>query len=188
MTKTYREVDYPAELAKKFGIGTEDFIRTNRQNTAMARLCLGKLCEKEVSEIIVSQNPGAKHIDSADFVTENYAPDSKILERLATIRSRGLVKLALVSNIFPASIQYLHEHGVLEYFDRTFFSCEIGDKKPNASYFSTVLNDCDVEPEATLFLDDTSENVAAAQRLNIPSRLITESRQVYEILDGFANG
>jgi len=187
ITRDYHEVDYPAELASKFGISTEAFVRTNRQHSAMARLSLGELSESEVSDLFVSQNADARPIEPLEFVSDNYNPDPETLERLAAIRSKGLVRLALVSNIFPASIQYLRQHGVDTYFDHTFFSCEMGDRKPNESYFSTVLAACRIRPSAALFLDDTLSNIETAEKLGIPSILISDRHQVHEILDGFIN-
>jgi HAD superfamily hydrolase (TIGR01509 family) len=182
ITAGYAELDYPAELAQKFGITTDAFVVTNRETQAMARLCIGELTEAEVSAIVVSQNPDAQPIAPGDFVTANYAPCTEVLAELDRIKRAGNRKLALVSNIFPASVKYLEERGVGSYFDYLFLSCQMGSKKPEQAYFSAVLEACGVEPSGCIFLDDTYGNIEAAEQLGIPSRHIQSNKQVLEIL------
>jgi putative hydrolase of the HAD superfamily len=183
ITADYVELDYPAELAERFGISTEAFVATNRETQAMARLCIGELTEAEVSAIVVSQNPEAQPIAPEDFVTANYSPCPKVLAELDRIRRGGNRKLALASNIFPASVRYLEERGVGSYFDYQFLSCEMGSKKPEHAYFSAVLEACGVDPAGCIFLDDTFGNVEAAEQLGIPSLHIQSNEQVLKILE-----
>ncbi|WP_313791546.1 HAD-IA family hydrolase [Lacinutrix neustonica] len=51
-------------------------------------------------------------------------------------------------------------------FDRFYLSHEINLRKPNATIFEYVLKQNALKPEECLFIDDTKENILAAQQLN----------------------
>jgi putative hydrolase of the HAD superfamily len=51
----------------------------------------------------------------------------------------------------------------------TLVSCDIGYAKPDAAYFTTVLDRIGAQPSECLFVDDKPRNVAAAVALGIPS-------------------
>lgn len=50
-----------------------------------------------------------------------------------------------------------------EYFERYYYSNEIGARKPNADAFLYVLNENGLNPKHTLFIDDTLGHVKGAQ-------------------------
>jgi putative hydrolase of the HAD superfamily len=51
-----------------------------------------------------------------------------------------------------------------ELFDRTFFSHEIGYRKPNREAFDYVLKSEGLKPAETLFIDDLEHNVIGARQ------------------------
>jgi HAD superfamily hydrolase (TIGR01509 family) len=53
------------------------------------------------------------------------------------------------------------------HFDREFYSCDIGHRKPETAYFESILEALALEPAATLFIDDSRPNVDAAAALGI---------------------
>jgi glucose-1-phosphatase len=55
------------------------------------------------------------------------------------------------------------------YFSQIYFSHRIGQRKPNRLAFEYVLNDNCLDPLKTLFIDDTMQHVAGAQKLGIRS-------------------
>jgi putative hydrolase of the HAD superfamily len=57
--------------------------------------------------------------------------------------------------------------GLRELFDHAFYSCEIGFRKPDPAYFRHILETLDLEPSATLFIDDSQPNVDTAAALGI---------------------
>jgi len=50
----------------------------------------------------------------------------------------------------------------LDLFDQLFFSCEIGAVKPEREIYEHVVKSLGVEPQASLLIDDNSDNTAAA--------------------------
>lgn len=52
-------------------------------------------------------------------------------------------------------------------FDKSFFSFDLHLCKPDPDFFIYVLDRYNMKPEETLFIDDTPENILAAQKLGI---------------------
>ncbi len=52
-------------------------------------------------------------------------------------------------------------------FEQFYLSHEIGMRKPNREIFEFVLNENELKPEETLFVDDTKENIDAAASIGI---------------------
>lgn len=69
------------------------------------------------------------------------------------------------------------ENHIDNLFEKTYYSHEIGFSKPSAESFLYVINDAGLKPHETLFLDDSSANVAAAQQLGMQARVVTYGRE-----------
>jgi HAD superfamily hydrolase (TIGR01509 family) len=52
-------------------------------------------------------------------------------------------------------------------FDKTYYSYEIGYKKPDIEAFKLILDEQKLNPKEVLFLDDSDENIEAAKKLGI---------------------
>ena len=76
------------------------------------------------------------------------------------------------NEIFKATTSYNFPE---ELFHKTYYSHEIKDRKPNKSCFQHVLNDFEMDPEYTIFYDDNTENIKAAQSLGIRSVLVEKN-------------
>jgi putative hydrolase of the HAD superfamily len=94
-------------------------------------------------------------------------PDSgiRILRQLAA--SEQYV-LATVNNECRALNEYrLREFDLLNEFDAFFSSCYLGVRKPDRKIYQIALDVLQRDPEHAIFIDDRSENVAAAASLGI---------------------
>lgn len=91
---------------------------------------------------------------------------------------RGRVRLGLLSNNYPEVSAALRRDPRFAIFDALVFSNEIGVKKPDAAAFSALNVALDVPPERTAFVDDTQENLDAAERLGYRGLL-------FDTLEGF---
>ena len=109
------------------------------------------------------------------------------LEFLDSIRSK--YKLFLLSNT-----NHIHLHAFNkiyhrtkrdkpfdEYFDELYYSCEIGLRKPNADIFEFVLKNNSLEPEKTIFIDDSVQNVDAAREVGIRGILLRPGKAIEEL-------
>ena len=61
---------------------------------------------------------------------------------------------------------------VCDFFDKIFLSFKMHEAKPNISIFKTVISETNINPEETLFLDDSQDNCNAATTLGINTKLI----------------
>jgi glucose-1-phosphatase len=52
-------------------------------------------------------------------------------------------------------------------FEKVYLSHQIGDRKPNASCFDMVLNENQLIPEETLFIDDSIQHIKSAESCGI---------------------
>jgi putative hydrolase of the HAD superfamily len=75
---------------------------------------------------------------------------------------------ALLSNTEAPVMSYFKQHP-FEDIDHSFFSCEMGLRKPERGIYEKALQGLGCQPEAAVFIDDRKENVEAATRLGIPS-------------------
>jgi putative hydrolase of the HAD superfamily len=94
-------------------------------------------------------------------------PDSGIgiLHQLAA--SQQYV-LATVNNENRALNEYrLKKFDLLDAFDAFFSSCYLGIRKPDRKIYQIALDVLQRDPERAVFIDDRSENVAAAASLGI---------------------
>jgi len=68
-----------------------------------------------------------------------------------------------------------------EIFDFVYLSHEIGERKPNAAAFNYVIEKHQLEPQATLFIDDKFENIETAAKLGIQTWHLINREALYDL-------
>ncbi len=107
-------------------------------------------------------------------------------DRLELItRLKSSFNLALLSNINPLHLEHINLEcrDLFNQFDRCFFSCELGTRKPEAQIFELVLNRMGFVPEETLFVDDSPPNIDGATNLGIKAILLDQPENLSRIID-----
>lgn len=107
-----------------------------------------------------------------------------LLEKLSTHFS-----LFLLSNTnlihYKSYIKYIDEKYSLarfnKIFKRTYYSHEIGMRKPNTDIFEMVLEENLLVPQETLFIDDTAENVEGAKKTGMKSILLEKNKTITDL-------
>lgn len=64
----------------------------------------------------------------------------------------------------------MRSHGfqtIALFFDRTYFSHRVGLRKPGKEIFQQILNENELKPEHTLFIDDSPQHIETAKSLGI---------------------
>ena len=69
-------------------------------------------------------------------------------------------------------------NGFEELFEKTYFSHQIGIKKPNKEIFELVLNENNLIPEETLFIDDTKTHLVSAEKLGIKTHYLRNGEDI----------
>ncbi len=110
------------------------------------------------------------------------------IERISLIRRlrQKSKKVFLLSNI-----NELHEHAVekrfrelgeknnfLKEFDKGYYSHKIGLRKPNREIFEFVIDQHSLQPNKTLFIDDSAHHVEGARSVGINSIHLDNGRQI----------
>ena len=115
-------------------------------------------------------------------------PASRI-EMLLSLRKK--YKVFLLSNIYDRawehSVKEITSKGfhVNQCFDRLFLSHEMRLAKPDPLIFHAVVNDTGINPNETLYLDDTEENVETGRTLGFQSILVPMNN-LEQILPGLS--
>ncbi|VXC23499.1 Haloacid dehalogenase [Flavobacterium sp. 9AF] len=120
-----------------------------------------------------------KHTTSTDLVTIREAWNAILLdfplyrlEFLQMISSK--YRLFLLSNTDATHIDKF-EHKVGQSFARDFYSCfekvyfsfEIGQRKPDENTYKYIINNHNLVPKKTLFVDDKLENIEGAKKVGL---------------------
>jgi putative hydrolase of the HAD superfamily len=95
---------------------------------------------------------------------------------------RNKYPVYLLSNINQIHLEYVQSQDYWDesLFDKIFWSCDLGYRKPEPEIYLKVLEQIDVQPEKVLFFDDTPVNVEAAQALGINAVLV--DRDISDII------
>ena len=70
------------------------------------------------------------------------------------------------------------QRGYINWFDRQFYSCELGVAKPDPAYYRAILTELGLEPGAVLFIDDNEANIAGAAEVGLRAELFDLSQGV----------
>ena len=65
---------------------------------------------------------------------------------------------------------------------KPYYSHIINLRKPNLNIFEFVLQDANLIPEETLFIDDNADNIAAAKKLGIETIHHVIGEEIVEVL------
>ena len=69
-----------------------------------------------------------------------------------------------------------------EFFDKAYYSCTIGLRKPNADIYEYVLNENKLNAGNTLFIDDSAQNIETAKRLGLQTILLNPGKYIENLL------
>jgi epoxide hydrolase-like predicted phosphatase len=155
-------------------------------------------------EFLVYEKGGMTDDEFRDFVRQVYkinAPDSALDKSWnAMLRAMPLDKLSLLDklktkyNVFLLSntnnihLDYINkvmmpavsDRVLDDYFHRAYYSHLMFMRKPDAEIFERVMNDNDLKPSETLFLDDNASNVAGAASVGIQTVHVTSPNLMLE--------
>ncbi len=68
------------------------------------------------------------------------------------------------------------------FFEKTYYSHFLGMRKPAASIFELVMNENNLDPTETLFIDDSPQHLETARKLGLQTALLDSPRQLGDLL------
>lgn len=81
--------------------------------------------------------------------------------------------------------QLYQDHGVRnfeDYFDKVYYSCRMGMRKPEHQIFETVLSENNLLAKETVFIDDSAQHVKAAGECGINAYLLPKNMEIGNLL------
>ena len=122
----------------------------------------------EVSRQLTLGYPEARAREAVEAWSAPFGSvNAEVLEMVAAARKHCVV--GLVSNATDRLTKDLAALGLAAHLDFVVNSSDIGFAKPRPEIFAHALARTESQPEATVFVDDTASNVAAADALGIRS-------------------
>ncbi|HCP41466.1 MAG TPA: haloacid dehalogenase [Cryomorphaceae bacterium] len=157
---------------------TEESIQRLNQEYELGVITSGQFFQEIASSCKCLQ--GSKDIARAwNALLGKMTDPTLFLKRLA-----ASYNLCLVSNTNEAHIRSIRKqagpflwNSFVEKFEALFLSYEIGLRKPDDGYFNYVLEYMDAKPEEVLFVDDSPNNIKAAEALGINTVLFNIQEQ-----------
>ncbi len=189
------DIDYQKTLDefKKLGVhNLEDTFTLSSQVELFNQLDCGLISPEDFRNELrnhLNKNLSDSEIDNAwNALLLEWNPERiKLLENL---RNDYRIYLLSNTNIIHSKIyneQLMSLSGgknLKNYFDKVYYSYEVGLRKPNPEIFKIVLDENGLSSENTLFIDDTLEHIESARKIGLMSYHI-KPKEGETILDLF---
>ena len=110
----------------------------------------------------------------------------KKIELLKRVREKHTIFLLSNTNAIHMPIVYKNWNKVStipfsEAFDQVFLSFEIGRRKPDIETFQWVLHKNNLNPEKTLFIDDSPQHIAGAEKAGLKTHFYKSEEEFYAL-------
>jgi len=100
-------------------------------------------------------------------------------------------RIFLLSNTNDFHIEYIDNYvrnkfnidNVAELFEKAYYSHEMGLRKPDSKIFLTIINDKNLVPKETLFIDDSEQHIISAKQLNLKTYHLKSSETIVDIFN-----
>nr|WP_277626340.1 HAD-IA family hydrolase [Arsenicicoccus piscis] len=121
-----------------------------------------------LAQVLADRGRPASDVPRALLAWERIDVDPAALEVVAAVRANG-VACHLATNQMNHRRDVMRGLGYDELFDELYFSCELGEAKPDPAYFELILDRLGLTPDQVAFVDDNAPNVETARALGIRS-------------------
>ena len=179
-------------LEEHYGIskGTiSSIVMTNQDNNAWAKSERGEI---NINTFIKEFNQEALNLgfklDATNILKQLYGPLRPIMVEKIISLSKNFQLICLTNvlkdvHIFSNEKRILEVKNILNYFDKIYESYKIGMRKPEKRIYEHVLNDLNIKPENTIFLDDLGMNLKTAKLLGIHTIKVVNPIKAIKELD-----
>lgn len=167
----------PAEALRRFkALGLSDaerYLDAYTQSGIFGNLEEGKITAEDFRSKLSSLTGHELTFDECKHAWLGYRKDvpQRNLDLLKELRAKGY-RLILLSNTNPFMMDWALSSefdgkgsSLNDYFDTLYLSYRLGIMKPAPDFFRQVLDNENILPEETLFVDDGPRNVEAAGKL-----------------------
>lgn len=154
-------------LAQSLGLTYAEIDKLVFENDSSKQASLGLISEEQHWQIIACSLDLPE--DRVQYLrTEFFAGDRLDLELVDLMRSlRPAIRVGLISNAWTGMRSWIIAQKFEDAFDDMVISAEIGIAKPDARIYQAAMQNLQVLPNESVFLDDTLKNVEAAQNIGM---------------------
>ncbi|WP_343304700.1 HAD family phosphatase [Chitinophaga niabensis] len=185
-------IDYQLTHKAFTDLGIADFNTHFSQlhaNSLFEDLETGKVNEEEFLEKIKAHLPAGVTNEAIITAWNAMLLDYPVARLQLLQQLRQHYNLFLLSNtnaIHLAAFNTILEKSrgissLASFFDRTYYSHLVGLRKPGKEIYQLILDENDLRPEHTLFIDDTLPNVEAAKELGIQAIHLQAPKTILDI-------
>lgn len=146
-----------------------------RQECLFTKAGNGELSSNEFLSLIGYSNPTET---MRDYLTNFLTFDQEFLQFAE--RNYKQYHFVLLSNDVKEWSKYLFElHGLQKYFKESIISGEIHMRKPENRIFSYAIEHLQCNPQKCIFVDNSVQNLNAAQKAGMHTVLFNRDNQIY---------
>jgi epoxide hydrolase-like predicted phosphatase len=127
--------------------------------------------------------------DMADFKKDFFAGDEIDQDLMNFIRSiKKIMKSGMITNAWPGMRHYIEDvWNIANAFDVIVVSAEVKLVKPHPEIYNLALEQLELNPEETIFIDDFIENVQGAEAIGMTGIHFVSTDDVVAKLRGLLN-
>ncbi len=167
----------------------EDIYSQKEADPLFQRLEEGKLNEEEFynefKKLTSLQLTNQQIKDAWNMLLVNYRKEA--LDTLTNIKHKySLYLLSNTNIIHQQAFNKIYEEQIgagslSRYFDKAYYSHEIGYRKPDKEAYEYVLKENNLPPSETLFIDDSIQNIKPAEGLGIQTIFLKEGMTIEDL-------
>ena len=176
-----------SNLAESLGLSYEEIDRRVFENESSKKASLGFITEQEHwLNIAKSFNLSESDADRLKF--EFFAGDridDDLLDLIRALRPERLV--GVISNAWSGMRPWMDEHKIANVFDDMVISAEVGLAKPDPRIYQLAMQNLQVHPQESVFIDDMPRNVKAAREVGMKAILFEGPTQAIAELKSLLN-
>jgi len=184
-------LDVPKTISELEAIGITDIVNKtghHYEHQFFYDLEIGAITEEEYLDALgklSSASPSSQQVKAAWNALVLNMPKERI-ELIKTLKSKYNVYLLSNTNIihqkkFLDEFEKANGYKFNTLFLKAYYSHEIGIRKPDAEVFNFVLEDSNLKAEESIFVDDSIDNIKAAESLGIQTFHVKD----YNFVSGF---
>lgn len=108
-------------------------------------------------------------------------PDEHLIAFIKEMKKRYSVSVFAMSNVSAPDYEFLRCLKVdWETFDRIFTSFDAGERKPDLTFYETVILQAKLDAQSTIFVDDKLDNVLAARSMGMRGIIFKSASQAMQ--------
>ncbi len=186
-------IDFNLSINAFIKLGIKDFnniFSKAKQNNFFDKLDTGNISQQEFYNYLfdfLPSNVSEKDIDSAWNAMLQDFPKQRI-ELLKSLSKN--YKLFLLSNTnifhFPICNKQFEEQFNIKLsslFYKVYYSHLIGKRKPDIKTFEFIIEDSNLIPEETFFIDDSIQHILSAKKLGIKVHHLLDEEDICDLFD-----